>query len=274
VAEPLTSRRAVRELLARHQLNADRDFGQNFLVDAHALDAIIEAADPSPADLVLEIGPGLGTLTVALAERAGRVLALEADRRLAPLLAETLTGRANVEVRFLDALTFDYAQVPAGSLLVANLPYNVGTAILVRALTAGTFTRVVVLLQREVAERLTAVPGTAAYGSLSLFAQHHARPRIMRQVGAGSFMPAPKVSSSVVRLDIDPLARPEPDLFAFVRRGFAHRRKTLLKNLELAGFERAAVSAALSSLDLDPRVRAERLDLAAFRALRRALVTA
>lgn len=263
----LTSRRVVHDLLNRFGLSADRGFGQNFLVDAHALSTIIDTADPAPDDTVLEVGPGLGTLTRALAERAGRVLALEADRRLAPLLEHTLAGLDNVEVRHVDALEFDFSRLPAASLLVSNLPYNVGTAVLIRALEAGVFARMVVLIQREVAERLAAAPGEAAFGSLSLFAQHHARTRVVRHIGPGSFDPPPKVTSSVVRLDIDPAARPEPALFAFVRLGFAHRRKTLVKGLELAGFERAHVVAALEALDLDPRVRAERLDLGTFRAL-------
>ena len=267
----LTSKRVVHDLLDRFGLRADKGFGQNFLVDAHALSAIIDAADLAPDDTVLEVGPGLGTLTRALAARAGRVLALEADRRLAPLLEHTLAGLDNVEVRHADALAFDFSELPAASLLVSNLPYNVGTAVLIRALEAGVFARMVVLVQREVAERLAAAPGAAAFGSLSLFAQHHARTRVVRHVGPGSFDPPPKVTSSVVRLDIDPGARPEPALFAFVRLGFAHRRKTLVKGLELAGFERARVVAALEALDLDPRVRAERLDLGTFRALYQAV---
>jgi 16S rRNA (adenine1518-N6/adenine1519-N6)-dimethyltransferase len=255
-------------------LRADRGFGQNFLVDAHALAAIVDAADPRPNDTVLEVGPGLGTLTVELATRAGRLLTLEADRRLEPLLAETLRSCDNVELRFLDALVFDLTELPEGSLLVANLPYNVGTAVLLRALESGRFRTIVVLVQREVADRLVAEPGTAAFGSLSLFAQHHATIRKVRDVAPGSFDPPPKVTSSVIRLDTIASATPEPDLFAFVRTGFAHRRKTLARNLALAGHDRERVVAALVRLGLDPRIRAEQLDLATFRSLRAALPSA
>lgn len=263
----LTSRRVVRELLDRFGLAADKGFGQNFLVDSAALAAIVAAAEIDPGDTVLEIGPGLGTLTRALAERAGRVVAIEADRRLIEPLRFTLAEHDNIELLREDALDFDLTELPLGSLLVANLPYNIGTAVLIRALEAGVFARMVLLLQREVAERLVARPGQAAFGSLSLFAQHHARVRIVRRLAAGSFEPPPRVRSAVVRLDVDSRARTEPSLFAFVRLGFAHRRKTLANNLELAGFERDGVVAALVALGIDPRVRAERLDLDTFRSL-------
>lgn len=262
---PLTARAHVVELLRRHGLGPDKGFGQNFLVDPAALRTIVDAAEVGPRDTVLEVGPGLGVLTRELAARAARVVAVELDERLLPVLRETLAGAGEVEVVREDAVRFDYAaSLPAHALLVANLPYNVATAVLARALASGRFDRMVVLVQREVAERLAAGPGEAAYGALSLLMAHHGRVRIVRHVPPGAFLPAPKVTSSVVRIDVDehgPLPRALHDL---IHVGFAHRRKTLLKNLHLAGYGRQDAAEALADLGLDPRVRAEALDLATF----------
>jgi 16S rRNA (adenine1518-N6/adenine1519-N6)-dimethyltransferase len=216
---------------------------------------------------VWEVGPGLGVLTRALAAAAQRVVTVELDARLLSVLDETLADAHNVAVRHGDALRVDWTEARAGSRFAANLPYNVGTAVLVKALTSGRFARLGVLLQREVAERLVAAAGTSAYGSLSLLIAHHGRARITRRVAAGAFMPPPAVTSAVVTIDVDPDARPDPTTFALVRAGFRHRRKTLLSNLRLAGLEADVVRAALADLGLPPAVRAEALDLATFRAL-------
>jgi len=231
----LTKPSTVRELLERHGLAADRRLGQNFLVDAGLLDVIVRAANVVPGQEVWEVGPGLGTLTRALAQAGARVHAIEKDERLAPVLSETLANLP-VELEFADALDYDWSRVPPGSLFVANLPYNVATPLLTELLRQGRFGRMVVLLQREVADRLAAAPGTPAYGLLSLRAAHHARVRKLRDF--------------------------PPEAF------FAQRRKTLRKNLEQAGWPRARVAAALERLGLDPRVRAERLDVQTFRRLR------
>jgi len=261
---PLTSPSRVAELLRRHGLTPDRGFGQNFLVDAATLTAIVDAAAIAPTDTVFEAGPGLGVLTRALAERAGRVVSVELDRRLVPVLAETLSGLGNVELVEGDAVRFDFGRLPEGALLVANLPYNAATAVVTRALESGRFTRLVFLVQREVAERLTAGAGTPAYGSLSLLVRHFGEARQVRRVPPGAFLPPPKVTSSVVRIDVRAGARPDPELFAFIRTCFAHRRKTLVKTLVMAGYDRARVEAALQRLGLTERVRSEQLDLDAF----------
>ncbi len=263
----LTSPSRIADLLQRHGLTPDKGFGQNFLVDASALAAIVEAAAIAPSDVVFEVGPGLGTLTVELAARARRVVSVELDRRLAPALAETLDGLDNVELVQGDAARFEFATLPQGSLLVANLPYNVATAVLTRALESGRFARMVFLVQREVAERLTAEPATPAFGALTLLVGHFGRARRVRHVPPGAFLPPPKVTSSVVRIDVRPEVGPDPALFELIRQGFAHRRKTLAKNLTMAGYPREAVLDALDRLGLDRRVRAEALDLEAFRAL-------
>lgn len=255
-------------MLGRHGLRADKGFGQNFLVDRRALEAIVAAAEVGPEDTVLEVGPGLGVLTRELADRAGRVLALELDARLLPVLEETLAGRGNVEVRHQDALRFDLQGLPEGSLLVANLPYNVATPILARALESGRFARLTFLVQREVGERLAAAPGDAGFGALSLLVAHFGRARVVRHVAPGAFQPPPDVTSSVVRIDVDPAARPDPELFGLIRDAFRHRRKTLAKNLRMAGHPRDRVEAALAALGVDGRVRAEALPLERFRELR------
>lgn len=264
---PLTSLGVVRGLLERHGLNAARSLGQNFLVDDAALRAIVAAADLAPGDEVWEVGPGLGTLTRELARRAGHVVAVELDGRLLPVLAETLAPWPHAEVRLADALAVDWAEAAPGALFVANLPYNVGTAVLGRVLASRRFRRAVVLVQREVGERLAARAGSAAYGSLSLWVAHHGRARLVRLVPPGAFHPAPKVTSAVVRLDLDPEVAPDPRTFALVRDAFRHRRKTLVANLRAVGVDAERTRAALTTLGLDAKVRAEQLDLGAFRAL-------
>jgi 16S rRNA (adenine1518-N6/adenine1519-N6)-dimethyltransferase len=213
----------------------------------------------------------LGTLTRELARRAKRVVAVELDRRMLPVLAETLAPWPHAEVRHADALHVDFAAAAPGALFVANLPYNVGTAVLSRVLTAGRFRRAVVLVQREVGDRLVAAAGTPAYGSLSLWVAHHGRARVIRLVPPGAFHPPPKVTSAVVRIDLDRDALPDDRTFALVRDAFRHRRKTLVANLRAVGLEADRVRAVLEAQGLDPRVRAEALDLAAFRRLAAAL---
>jgi len=263
----LTAPSVLTRLLRRHGLRADKRFGQHFLIDPSVIDAVVRAAQVSTGDQVWEVGPGVGVLTRALAGRASEVVAIELDRRLLPLLEETLAGTANVRVLCQDALQVDFGQAEPGSCFAANLPYNVGTAVLVRVLTSGRFDRIGVLVQREVAERLVATPGTAAYGSLSLLIAHHGRAAIERRVPPGAFLPAPAVTSAVVRIELDEGVAPDPATFAVVWAGFRHRRKTLRANLRLAGVQDDIATAALAALGLDPRVRAEALDLDTFRAL-------
>lgn len=257
----------VRALLARHGLRPEHRLGQNFLVDRRALADIVAAAEVGPDDTVLEVGAGLGVLTRALAERARRVVALEIDGRLLPALRESLAGHDHVEVRRQDAMRFDHGELPEGSLLVANLPYQIGTALLANALASRRYRRLVALVQKEVAERITASPGDEGYGAFSLLCRHWAKARTVRHVAPGAFLPPPKVTSSVIRLDPRPEAREDEPLFALIRDAFRHRRKTLQRNLAMAGYEPRQVAERLEALGLDPRVRAEALDLDAFRAL-------
>lgn len=268
---PLYSPAIVYALLKRHGLRPDKAFGQNFLIDGNILKQIAAAAELAPSDTVFEVGPGLGVLTKELAARAARVIAVELDRRLLPVLAETLAGLSNVTLIQGDALQYDLGELPAGSLLVANLPYNIATPLVVRALSSGRFKRLVVLVQKEVAQRMTAGPGEAAYGALSLIIAHFATPRIVRDVPATAFLPPPEVTSSLVSLAVQAGAAPDPELFALIDDAFRHRRKTLKKNLLMAGYGPKQVAAALAALGLDMRVRAEVLDLTQFKRLAEAL---
>ncbi len=272
---PASSERArVRALLERHGLAADKGFGQNFLVDTSALRAIVAAAEIARGERVLEVGPGLGVLTRALTAAGAAVTSVELDDRLIPVLEEEfaaeLSGAGAGSLRLVrgDALRFDLASLPAPVKLVANLPYNVATPIVARLLESGRFSRLVFLVQREVGERLCAGPGSKAFGALSLLVAHFGSARVVRLVPPGAFVPPPKVTSAVVRLDVDPAARPDPALFTLIHSAFAHRRKTLVKNLQYAGHERGVAEAAVAVLGLGQTVRAEQLDLGAFRRLR------
>ena len=264
---PLYSPAVVAELLSRHGLRADKSFGQNFLIDGNVLKSVVAAAELTPEDTVLEIGPGLGVLTQALAKEAGHIISIELDARLLPALKETTGHLDNVTVIEGDGLEYDLTQMPPHSLLVANLPYNVATPILVRALESGRFKHMVVMVQKEVAERLAAEPGDAGYGALSLIMHHFAKVKRVANVKPSAFYPAPEVTSSVVRLEVNPEAQTDPALFDLIHTAFRHRRKTLKKNLLMAGFAKGEVVAALQALGLDERVRAEALELERFREL-------
>ncbi len=257
--------------MTRYGLRADKGFGQNFLVDRAALRAIVGAAELVRTDTVLEVGPGLGVLTRELAARAGHVVSVELDGRLLPVLAETLADLTNIEVVHGDGLEVDLSGFPESSVLVANLPYNVATPILVRVLESGRFSRLVFLVQKEVAQRLFAPPGSPAYGALSLIVAHFGVAKSVRDVPPGAFFPPPAVTSSVIRIMTRPGAKADPDLFRLIHQAFAHRRKTLKKNLLMAGYAAAQVTAALEALAVDPRIRAERLGIDAFYTLQRTL---
>lgn len=220
---------------------------------------------------MLEFGPGLGVLTRELAASAAQVRSVELDRRMLPVLAETTAGLDNVEIVHQDALDFDYDSVPPGTFLVANLPYNVATPLVSRSLESGRISRLVVMVQREVAERLRATVGESGYGAYSVFIRHYATARIVRDVAPGCFLPPPKVTSSIVRLDRRPEAGPDEQLFRVVRAAFAHRRKTLRRNLMMSGYPEGTVLSALDALQLDAKVRAEQLSLDGFRMLSAAL---
>jgi 16S rRNA (adenine1518-N6/adenine1519-N6)-dimethyltransferase len=267
-------------VLRQFGIRPTKRWGQHFLVSARALESILAAAELTRNDTVLEVGAGLGTLTEALAARAGAVTAIEVDRRLIEVLRARLGGLPNVRIVEGDALHADLPPLFAGSSVrkvVANLPYNIAAPLLLRLLDpALSIARFVVTVQREVAERVVARAATPSYGRLSIAVQYRAVPRIVARIAPGGFLPAPDVDSAILALT--PHARPpvevedEAAFFRVVAAGFGHRRKTLANALA-QGLEvtSSAVEAACRAAGVDPRARAETLDLEAFAALTRAL---
>ncbi len=279
----LTNYTEVTALLRRHGFHFSKSLGQNFLTAAWVPERIADEALLGPEDGVLEVGPGVGCLTEQLARRAGRVLALELDGRLADVLAETLADRENVDVVFTDAVKADLPALCREHLgerpwkVCANLPYNVTSPLLTAFLTAGCFESITVMVQKEVAERMCARPGTGDYGAFSVLIQWYTRGELLFTVPPDCFMPRPKVTSAVVRLcrrSVPPAPVADEALFfRTVRAAFAQRRKTL-PNALAAGFpelDRAAILAAMDGAGLAPTLRGETLDIPAFAALSDAL---
>ena len=275
----LTDYGQVTELLGRHGFRFSKSLGQNFLTTAWVPERIADEAELSPEDGVLEIGPGVGCLTAELARRAGAVCALELDRRLEGVLKETLGDFDNVTVVFTDAVKADLRQLCARHLgerpwkVCANLPYNVTSPLVTALLKAQCFETLTVMVQREVAERMCAGPGTGEYGAFSLLVQWYARPRILFEVPPGCFTPRPKVTSAVVRLETRQ-APPAPVtdrdfFFAVVRAAFNQRRKTLPNAVSagVAPVDRRMAEEALEKLGLPLIVRGEALSLEQFAAL-------
>jgi 16S rRNA (adenine1518-N6/adenine1519-N6)-dimethyltransferase len=256
---------------------AKKRLGQHFLTDPNILGVIERLADLRADDVVLEIGPGLGVLTELLADRVACVHAVEIDRTLEPRLTTALGHAANVNVTFGDALQLDVAALdPAPNKLVANLPYNVATPIVVELLVGANPLRSwCVMVQREVAERFFATPSTKAYGAVSVMVQLHAERTGFHPVARTVFRPPPNVDSALVAFSRRPGPPPGPEVRTVVQAAFAHRRKTLANALSLTGVaEREKSVAALASLGLDPAVRAEALPPETFVALTDALTRA
>jgi 16S rRNA (adenine1518-N6/adenine1519-N6)-dimethyltransferase len=265
----------VRQLLETHSLSPSRALGQHFLADPNTARRISRLAEVDVGDRVLEIGPGLGSLTLALADTGATVKALELDRHLLPALTEVAGGRSNVTIEHGDALTFDFATSLEGSgwVCVSNLPYNVAAPVVLRMLEeVPQVTRMLVMVQREVGERLAASPGSDAYGAVSVKVAYHAEARVVGSVPATVFVPRPRVESVLVRLDrrpSPPVAVPSTDLlFELVRAGFATRRKMLRRSLRsVLG---ARTEDVLAAAGVTASARAESLGLDEWAALARA----
>jgi 16S rRNA (adenine1518-N6/adenine1519-N6)-dimethyltransferase len=272
----------TRELLAAHGIRLKKSLGQNFLTDMHVLDKIVRAVDISDRAGVLEIGPGIGALTERLAEKARKVVAVELDDRLVPVLRELFKSRPNVEIIHGDALKVDLQAIVQSSFegvdevhVAANLPYYVTSPILVRLLEERLgLKRIVIMIQKEVADRLTARPGTKDYGSLSVLVRYFAEAEEVARVPAHVFVPRPQVDSAVVKLTLR--ERPavtvvnEPLFFRVVRAAFAQRRKTLSNTLHsalLSSREKREVEDWLTQAGIDPKRRGETLDLEEFAAI-------
>ncbi|MDQ0190174.1 16S rRNA (adenine(1518)-N(6)/adenine(1519)-N(6))-dimethyltransferase RsmA [Alicyclobacillus cycloheptanicus] len=272
----LTTPRILRDLMTRHGFTLKKQLGQNFLIDPYVLDAIVAASGVGGQSGVLEIGPGAGVVTRELAARAKRVLAVEKDRALEPVLAETLAPFPNATVQFADFLQTDvralwrsFEGCDAVSV-VANLPYYITTPILFHLLDAGVnWQRIVVMVQKEVADRLSARPGGKEYGALSVAVQYHAAVQTVLRVPNTAFLPPPGVDSAVVRMDRrDPPAvvvQNERLFFQVVRAAFATRRKTLQNALTSGlGRPKEDIQAVLAAAGIDGQRRGETLDVREF----------
>ena len=272
----LTDYSEIKALLARHKFRFSKSMGQNFLTAAWVPEDIAASAELDEETGVLEIGPGIGCLTRELAKRAGKVVSVELDRSLQPILAETLTGRENVEVVFGDVLKQDLPALLEETMpglrrvVCANLPYNVTTPVLTALIRSGCFETITVMIQREVARRICAGPGNADYGAFGIFVQWYMDTEILFDVPPSCFVPQPKVTSSVIRLkkrEAHPAEVQDEELmFRLIRAAFNQRRKTLVNaaGSQVPGVSRETVERVLQTLGYDTRIRGEVLDIGGF----------
>jgi len=266
------------EILKKYQFTFQKKFGQNFLIDTHVLEKIITAADITGNDMVVEIGPGIGTMTQYLAEAAREVVAVEIDRSLIPILEDTLTGYSNVTILNDDILKVDLIKLVNERnqgrpvKVVANLPYYITTPIIMQLFESSVpLKSITVMVQKEVAQRMQAKPGTKDYGALSLAVQYYAEPYIAANVPPNCFIPRPAVGSAVIRLDryTEPPVNVDDErlMFRLIRASFNQRRKTLVNGLSNSAeldFSKPELLTAFTQMGLDPAVRGETLTLQQF----------
>lgn len=283
--EKLSNPQKTIEVLQKYNFSFQKKFGQNFLIDPHVLDKIIAAAEITKDDFVLEIGPGIGTLTQYLAEAAREVVAVEIDSTLIPILEDTLSAYDNVSVINEDVLKVDLKKLAEERnggkpiKVVANLPYYITTPIIMSLFESHVpLKSLTVMVQKEVALRMQAGPGTKDYGALSLAVQYYASPYLAANVPPNCFMPRPNVGSAVIRLtrfeETPVQVKDEKLLFRLIRASFNQRRKTLqngLVNSQELDFTKDQVAAAIATLGVSPSVRGEALTLEQFAALANAL---
>ncbi len=266
------------EIIKKYDFAFQKKYGQNFLIDAHVLDKIIAAADVGPEDFVLEIGPGIGTMTQYLAEHAREVAAVEIDTHLIPILEDTLQDYDNVTIINEDILKLDINALAQEKnqgrpiKVVANLPYYITTPIIMGLFESGVpVENITVMVQKEVADRMQVGPGTKDYGALSLAVQYYAEPYLVANVPPNCFMPRPKVGSAVIRLtrhkEKPVQVKDENFMFRLIRASFNQRRKTLqngLNNCAELAVTKAQVVEALEKMGLPATVRGEKLTLEQF----------
>ena len=281
----LTDLSVIRDLCARYDFSLSKGFGQNFIINPGVCPRIAEASGIGPGWGALEIGPGIGVLTEQLAERADKVVSVEVDTRLQPLLAETMADHPNFKLVLGDVLKVDLAallkaEFPGMPVAVcANLPYYITSPILMRLLEERLPIRsITVMVQKEAAQRLCAAPGTRQAGAISYAVAYYAAPELLFTVQPGSFYPAPKVTSAVIRLTlhdtppVQPANGDERGLFRLIRAAFSQRRKTAANAVAAGlGLPKPRVTAALQAAGLDTRLRPEQLTLADYCALQAAL---
>lgn len=275
------------EVLQKYNFNVQKKFGQNFLVDKNILEKIVDAAQITEADCVLEIGPGIGTMTQYLAERAGTVIAVEIDKNLIPVLQDTLSSYNNVTVIHGDILKVDIDHIVKEQnggrpmKVVANLPYYITTPIIMALFEKHiALQSITIMIQKEVADRMQAGPGTKDYGALSLAVQYYAEPKIVANVPAACFFPKPNVDSTVIQLVkyTEPPAAVEDEnyLFAVIRASFNQRRKTLINGLSNAGtlgVSKENIKDVLDRMGLPSTIRGETLTLEQFTELSNCLLS-
>ncbi|MGN1158910.1 MAG: 16S rRNA (adenine(1518)-N(6)/adenine(1519)-N(6))-dimethyltransferase RsmA [Lachnospiraceae bacterium] len=266
------------EILQKYNFNFQKKFGQNFLIDPHVLEKIIAAAEVTEEDCVLEIGPGIGTMTQYLAEHAREVIAVEIDKMLIPILEDTLSAYDNVTVINEDILKVDINRIAEERnggrpiKVVANLPYYITTPIIMGLFESGVpLKSITIMVQKEVADRMQVGPGTKDYGALSLAVQYYARPQIVANVPPNCFMPRPNVGSAVIRLDRyekPPVeVHDEKLMFAIIRAVFNQRRKTMVNSLGNAPelhLDKETVLEVLKEMGETPTVRGETFTLEKF----------
>lgn len=278
--EKLSSPRRTKEIVNKYGFRFSKSLGQNFLIDENIILKIIEGSEINKNDVIIEVGPGIGTLTQYLAEMSKKVLAIEIDKSLIPVLDETLESYDNVEVINSDVLELDLKKLVSDKFpgekvkVVANLPYYVTTPIIMKFLEEEVPVKdIVVMVQKEVADRLKAKPKTKDYGSLSVAVQYYSQPEIITRVPRSVFIPNPNVESTVIRLKV--LDNPQVKVIdrkifhKVVRASFAKRRKTLLNSLSFSDLElnKDQIKEILVACDIDPRRRGETLDIEEFAAL-------
>ncbi|WP_295361693.1 16S rRNA (adenine(1518)-N(6)/adenine(1519)-N(6))-dimethyltransferase RsmA [uncultured Pseudoramibacter sp.] len=269
----LTSPSVISELMAAHQLHFNKQFGQNFLIDQNILEKIVDAGQITEADTVLEIGPGIGSMTQEMAARAHQVVTVEIDKKLIPVLEETLGEFDNIALvnqDFLKTDVLDLIQAPTPLKVVANLPYYITTPIIMKLLETPwpdgiDLSRMTFLVQKEVGERICAEPGSKSYGAFSVIVQYYADPNVMFTVPASVFMPRPKVDSIVISLQKRTQMAFEPcdknQFFKVVKAAFQTRRKTLINSLSNnTAYPKDVLLDALNEAGIDPKKRAEQID--------------
>ena len=272
MARPHLTPASLRALAARHGIRPRKSLGQHFLIEPVLAKRIVELAEVGPDDHVIEVGAGLGSLTVALAETAGQVLAVEVDPALLPALREVVQGSARVRVVVEDAMRVDWGTLLNSGRwkMVANLPYNVAVPVVMRILDEEPrIERLLVMVQREVGERLVATPGDEQYGAVSVRVAYRAEGRVVRRVSKTVFWPEPKIESVLVSLirRPPPVSGDEPALWRLVDEAFSQRRKTVANALIRLGLERPEAESILRHCALPLTARPEELDLRAFACL-------
>lgn len=282
----LSNFKNTQDIIKKHNFSIQKKFGQNFLIDEHVLNKIIAAAELNKDDYVIEIGPGIGTMTERMAPECKHVTAIEIDKELIPILSETLSRFDNVDIINEDVLKVDLKKLIAERndnkpvKVVANLPYYITTPIIMSLLENNIpIDTITVMVQKEVADRMMVGPGTKDYGALSLAVQYYAKPYIVANVPMNCFIPRPNVASAVIRLTCHKkppvTVKDEKLMFKLIRASFNQRRKTLINgvsNFSELSFTKEQVAEALKSIGLNENIRGEALDLEKFARLSDALL--